>query len=116
MSVPRIAKSKLVLRLAYSVSTIAVVYDSSPDEQPADQTLNRTPPCMDARLAGSTASRRNEKCLGSRKKSVLLVVMALMKGSRSSRLEEEKKYSAYCSTDCIPRSRTRRSSRLCTIV
>src|SRR5690348_4594431 len=42
--------------------------------------------------------------------------MALMKCSRSSSLEEAKKYSPYCSTDCIPSSRTRRRRRLCTSV
>ena len=82
-------------------------------------TIRSAATCADlipARKFGNAVFTRKSKCSGSRKKSVLLVVMALIKYSRSSPFEPVKRYSPYSSMELSRNSRARRISRLCTIV
>src|SRR5690242_21390167 len=83
MSVATIENRYPPTRSAYALSTIARLYGSSPLEHPALHTSSgrATPAASD----GNATRVRNSKCAGSRKKSVLLVViMSIMAGSSSA--------------------------------
>ena len=80
MSDARILASQLQMSGSAASIVIAMLYGSSPLEQPALQMRRRRgrPVRLDAERAGRTTERRNAKWCASRKNSVLLVVMALI--------------------------------------